>query len=128
MESAAAAVRTRTTCALADVSAGWLLGGLVALSAVVRFLFSALPLQTPFYLPDEYTYSALARGIAETGRPVIRGVPAHFPALLEPLLAAPFWLFGDPQLAFRLTQAEHAHRRSRSARGARVSDLPARRA
>jgi hypothetical protein len=108
MESAAAAVRTRTTWTLADVSAGRLLGGLVALSAVVRFLFSALRLQTPFYLPDEYTYSALARSIAETGRPVIRGVPAHFPALLEPLLAAPFWLFGDPQLAFRLTQAEHA--------------------
>ena len=85
-----------------------MLGSLVALSAVVRFFLSALPLQTPFYLPDEYTYSALARSIAETGHPVIRGVPAHFPALLEPLLAAPFWTLGDPELAFRLTQAEHA--------------------
>ena len=69
-----------------------MLGSLVALSAVIRFFLSALPLQTPFYLPDEYTYSALAQSIAETGRPVIRGVPAHFPALLEPLLAAPFWM------------------------------------
>ena len=30
---------------------------------------------------------------------------AHFPALLEPLLASPFWLFHDPDLAYRLTQA-----------------------
>src|SRR2546430_10673514 len=34
--------------------------------------------------------------------------PAHFPALLEPLAAAPFWLFHDPMLAYRLTQAENA--------------------
>jgi hypothetical protein len=107
MESTAV-VRARTTPSLLLVSEGWMLGSLVALSAVIRFFLSALPLQTPFYLPDEYTYSTLARSIAETGRPVIRGVPAHFPALLEPLLAAPFWTFGGPELAFRLTQAEHA--------------------
>jgi len=81
---------------------------LVAASSVVRFLVLALRLQTPMYLPDEYTYSALARSIAETGHPTIRGVSAHFPALLEPLLAAPFWLTHDPQLALRLTQAEHS--------------------
>jgi len=107
MESAAV-VRTRTTPSVLVVSDGLLLGTLVGLSTVIRFFLSALPLQTPFYLPDEYTYSALARSIAETGRPIIRGVPAHFPALLEPLLAAPFWTIGDPDLAFRLTQAEHA--------------------
>ena len=28
--------------------------------------------------------------------------------MLEPLLAAPFWLFHDPALAYRLTQAENA--------------------
>ncbi len=39
---------------------------------------------------------------------MIRTAPAHFPALLEPLLAAPFWLLGNAELAFRLTQAEHA--------------------
>ena len=106
MESAAA-VRTRTTTHLVELSDGLILGGLIAVSAFLRFFLTALRLPTPFYLPDEYTYSALARGIAETGRPVIRNAPAHFPALLEPLLAAPFWLTGDPQLAFRLTQAEH---------------------
>ena len=34
--------------------------------------------------------------LAETGRLKIRGHAAHFPALLEPILAAPFWLGGDP--------------------------------
>jgi hypothetical protein len=89
------------------LSAPFALAALVAGSFAVRFLL-ALGRATPDYLPDEYTYSALARGLAESGRPLIRGGSAHFPALLEPLLAAPFWLFGDPQLAFRLTQAENA--------------------
>jgi hypothetical protein len=103
-----AAVRARTSSSLLDVPAGWVLAGLIAASAAVRFFLIALPLPTPFYLPDEYTYSAIARGIAETGQPTIRGEAAHFPALLEPLLASPFWLGGNPEVALRLTQAEHA--------------------
>jgi Dolichyl-phosphate-mannose-protein mannosyltransferase len=104
-----AAVATRVPAGLRarTVPVAAALAALVGLSAVVRFVFSALRLETPVYLPDEYTYSALARGIAETGHPVIRGVPSHFPALLEPLLAAPFWLPGNPELALRLTQGEH---------------------
>ena len=97
-----AGVRARTLPAAAVLTV------LVAASSVVRFLVLALRLQTPVYLPDEYTYSALARSIAETGHPTIRGVSAHFPALLEPILAAPFWLTHDPGLALRLTQAEHS--------------------
>src|SRR5439155_21990748 len=38
----------------------------------------------------------------------VRGMPAHFPALLEPLLAAPFWALGDAELAYRLTQGLNA--------------------
>lgn len=97
-----AGVRTRA------LPAGAVLALLVAVSSVVRFVVLALRLQTPMYLPDEYTYSALARSIAETGRPTIRGASAHFPALLEPILAAPFWLTHNPELALRLTQAEHS--------------------
>jgi hypothetical protein len=108
MDTATTAARARTASGLFDLSDGWLLAVLVTVSAFARFFLAALRFQTPFYLPDEFTYSAIARGIAETGRPVIRGVPAHFPALLEPLLAAPFWLTGNPELALRLTQAEHA--------------------
>src|SRR5213078_4481349 len=63
---------------------------------------------TPLYFPDEYIYASISRSLAEHGRPLIRGGPAHFPALLEPLAAAPFWLTNDPTLAYRLTQAENA--------------------
>jgi hypothetical protein len=38
----------------------------------------------------------------------VRGTPAHFPALLEPILAAPFHALFAPALAYRLTQAENA--------------------
>lgn len=92
---------------LAAVPARYVLAGIVATSLCVRFLL-ALAHATPLYLPDEYIYSSLARGIAETGRPVIRGSSPHFPALLEPILASPFWLFGDPELAYRLTQGLNA--------------------
>jgi hypothetical protein len=79
------------------------LGLLVAGSVVLRSLL-ALFHSTPYYLPDEYLYPALARSLATTGRPLIRGGEAHFPALLQPLLTAPFQLFEDPELAYRLTQ------------------------
>jgi hypothetical protein len=93
----------RTTALPARV----LLAGIVAVSFTVRFV-AALAHTTPLYFPDEYIYSAIGRSLAESGRPLIRGHAAHFPALLEPLLAAPFWLTHDPELAYRLTQAENA--------------------
>jgi hypothetical protein len=83
------------------------LGGLVGVSFVLR-LASALAHATPLYFPDEYIYGTIARSIATTGRPTVRGVPAHFPALLEPILAAPFWLTHDAELAYRLTQGMNA--------------------
>jgi hypothetical protein len=83
------------------------LGGLVGVSFALR-LASALAHATPLYFPDEYIYGTIARSIATTGRPTVRGVPAHFPALLEPLLAAPFWLTHNAELAYRLTQGMNA--------------------
>ncbi len=91
----------------ATIPARLLLAGLVAASFLVRFV-AALGHTTPLYFPDEYIYSGIARSLAENGRPLIRGNSAHFPALLEPLLAAPFWLTHDPAFAYRLTQAENA--------------------
>src|SRR5262245_1876269 len=79
----------------------------VAVSFVVRAFYS-LAHGTPRYFPDEYIYSSLARSIAESGKLQIRGVPAQFPALLEPLLASPSWLTHDPALAYRLTLGLHA--------------------
>ena len=79
----------------------------MAASFLVRYV-AALGHTTPLYFPDEYIYSSIARSLAQSGRPLIRGSSAHFPAMLEPLLAAPFWLTNDPALAYRLTQAENA--------------------
>jgi hypothetical protein len=91
----------------AAVPARLILGGIVAVSAAIRFA-AALAHATPLYFPDEYIYSEISRSIAHAGRPLIRGNPAHFPALLEPLLAAPFWAIGGVELAYRATQALNA--------------------
>ena len=86
----------------------WLaLGVVVGLSAVVRWLL-ALAHTTPVYFPDEYIYSALARSIAGGDGIAIRGEAVSFPALLQPLLNAPFWLVEDPTLAYRLGQGLNA--------------------
>lgn len=89
-----------------SVPAGVVLGTMVALSAAIR-IANAFSHAAPRLFPDEYIYSALARSIAH-GNLRVRGTSAHFPALLEPLLAAPLWLFGDVDTAYRLTQGLHA--------------------
>jgi hypothetical protein len=104
---AASGTRALTAARIAAVPARYALAGIVALSFLVR-LAGSLAHATPLYFPDEYIYGTLARSLAESGKLAIRGQPAHFPALLEPLLAAPFWLLHDPMLAYRLTQGLNA--------------------
>ncbi len=99
---AASSPRALSVSRIAAIPARYALAGIVALSFVVR-LAAVTAHATPLYFPDEYIYGSLARSLAESGKLVIRGQAAHFPALLEPLLAAPFWLFHDPMLAYRLT-------------------------
>lgn len=89
------------------LSARVALAGIVALSFAVRAAAAALH-STPRYFPDEYIYTAIARSIGTTGKPLVRGEAAHFPALLEPLLAAPIWRLFDTAFAYKLVQAEHA--------------------
>ena len=89
-----------------SVPAAVVLGAMVVLSSAIR-MANAFAHATPRLFPDEYIYSGLARSIAH-GHLTIRGTSAHFPALLEPLLAAPVWLFGDVDTAYRLTQGLHA--------------------
>ena len=79
------------------------LGAVVAASFVARTLSGWLR-ASPVYFPDEYIYSELGRSIAEHGRPLVRGASAHFPALLQPLLTAPAWLFDDVETSYRLVQ------------------------
>jgi hypothetical protein len=84
------------------------LAGIVVASFGGRLIAAAGRL-APHYLPDEYIYPSLARSFAEHGRPLIRGVGVHFPALLDPLATAPVWLVtSDPVTAYRLTQGLHA--------------------
>jgi hypothetical protein len=83
------------------------LGAMIAASFAVRWLLARAH-ETPYYFPDEYLYPSFAEGIARRGVPSVRGETASFPALLEPLLAAPAWLVGDTQLAYVLTQGIHS--------------------
>jgi hypothetical protein len=59
---------------------------------------------TPSYFPDEYLYAELARSLADTGQPLVRGAGTGFPSLLQPLLTAPLWLFHDVALSYHLVQ------------------------
>jgi hypothetical protein len=93
---------------VAAVPAWIWLAGIVGASLGGRLIAAAGRI-VPYYLPDEYIYPSLARSFAEHGRPMIRGVGVHFPALLEPLVTAPIWLITkDPHTAWRLTQGLHA--------------------
>jgi hypothetical protein len=92
---------------LVALPARLVLTGIVGISFAIR-LAASFGHVIPLYFPDEYIYSSIARSLADSGRPLIRGGPAHFPALLEPILAAPFWLLHDPVAAYRLTQAEQS--------------------
>lgn len=60
---------------------------------------------TPYYFPDEYMYASISRSLASGHAPVVRGVPAHFFPLLQPLLTAPAWLLPNVEEAYRATQA-----------------------
>ena len=111
MAAEATAVRTPALSAgvvarVRSVPAGVVLGSMIALSSAIR-IATAFAHATPRLFPDEYIYSELARSISH-GRLGIRGTSAHFPALLEPLVAAPLWLIGDIDTAYRLTQGLHA--------------------
>lgn len=82
--------------------APWL-AAIVAASFAFRMVVGWLR-AAPALFPDEYTYAAIGRSIASSGRPLIRGTSPHFPALLEPIVMAPAWLVGDVGLAYRLVQ------------------------
>ena len=104
----AVAARTETVArtrafALARVGPLHWLGAIVAASFLARTLTGWLR-PGPVYFPDEYIYSALGRSIADHGHPFVRGAPAHFPALLQPLATAPAWLFRDVETSYRLVQ------------------------
>jgi hypothetical protein len=85
------------------LKAGRILVGIIGLSFAVRAVLAWLR-STPVYFGDEYLYSSLGRSLAESGRPLVRGNAANFPALLEPMLTAPAWLVSDVGTAYHLAQ------------------------
>jgi hypothetical protein len=92
-----------TSVQRAGLAAWPVLAALVGLSVVVRTAIGWLR-QTPIYLGDEYLYAALGRSIAETGRPLVRGAAADFPALFQPIVTAPAWLADDVGASYHLVQ------------------------
>ena len=100
--SATAGIRSQATRVLVH-PAVWVLGTLITVSVVGRSIL-AWRHSTSRYFPDEYIYTALSRSIAH-GSLTIQGNAAHFPALLEPLVAAPLWGFFSTETAYRLVQA-----------------------
>ena len=104
----AAASRTDPLERVAAIPGWFWVSGIVAASFFGR-LIAAAGRPVPHYLPDEYIYPSLARSFAEHGRPMIRGVGVHFPALLDPVVTAPVWFFThDPVRAYAITQGSHA--------------------
>jgi hypothetical protein len=83
------------------------LAAVVGVSFALRFAASRGH-ATPRFFPDEYIYTALGRSLGHLHGLEIRGAPAHFPAVLEPLVAAPFWGLFPVDVAYTLIQAEHA--------------------
>jgi hypothetical protein len=86
---------------------------LIALAAIAAAffalrLFFALRAATMVMIPDEYIYSEMARSLADQGAATVRGASAGFPALLYPVLIAPFWGLFDVGTAYRLSQVFNA--------------------
>ena len=90
---------------IAALPAGVWLTGLVATSFLLRVVVAGGH-RVPRLFPDEYIYATVSRSLSH-GELTIRGEPAAFPALLEPLLAAPlWWIAGDDiQLGYALVQS-----------------------
>ena len=102
-------VPARSTRAEVDarvlIRPAWMLGTMIVASTLVRTAI-ALRHSTARYFPDEYIYASLSRSIAH-GHLTIRGHVAHFPGLLEPIVAAPLWGLFSTETAYRLVQMEN---------------------
>jgi Dolichyl-phosphate-mannose-protein mannosyltransferase len=70
------------------------LTAIVAGSAVVRAVMSR-GIVAPFILVDELIWSELARGIADAGKPLIRGEPEYSYSLGYPLVLSPVYALFD---------------------------------
>jgi hypothetical protein len=105
--AAASTVRVRALLARREVTtATVVLGTLFTVSVVVRAVLAHWH-TGPRFFPDEYVYVGLSRGLAH-GHLQVRDQPAHFYAVLQPILAAPIWQLFPAGIAYRLVQFENA--------------------
>jgi hypothetical protein len=96
--------------AIADAVPVWLwLGGLVVVSAIVRFAL-ALAYPAPWIFPDSLIYGDLAKSFAETGHFALRGVPgrAGFGVVYPILLSPAYAIFDNIPAAFTAIKAINA--------------------
>jgi hypothetical protein len=97
----------RTTAARSGLTAAVALGGLVGLSAVLRFV-AALGVPSPWYMPDEVIYAELGRSLFSEGRFEILGETAGFYGVVYPALIGLPLAVLDPQRAHDVLQAVQA--------------------
>jgi hypothetical protein len=83
------------------------LAGIVALSAVTRFLL-ARRVAAPWIMVDELIYSELAKGLAEGDGFSIRGVATNAYGFVYPLLIAPAYFVDSLPRAYELIKAINA--------------------
>jgi hypothetical protein len=89
--SSAASVRAAPLTLARAVPVWAWLGGLVALSTVVRYGF-ARRMVAPWIMVDELIYSELAKSFAGAGELALRGVPAgNAYGIVYPILISPAW-------------------------------------
>jgi hypothetical protein len=88
------------------VPAGWFVGALVAVSALVRFAYASNK-PAPWIFPDSLVYSELAKSFAATGHFALREVPGKggFGIVYPILLAPSYALFSNVPHAFTMMKA-----------------------
>jgi glycosyltransferase involved in cell wall biosynthesis len=83
------------------------LGAIVLVSSIVQFLLGRR-IVAPWIMVDELVYSDAARSFAETGRFLIRGMPANYGIVYPAILSIPYRLFDTVPAAYGAAKAINA--------------------
>jgi Dolichyl-phosphate-mannose-protein mannosyltransferase len=84
-----------------------LLGGLVAVSTLVRF-WAGTAIESPWIMPDEVIYAELAESLYREGRFEVLGQPADFLSLVYPALFGPLLALDDLEAGYLWTKLAQA--------------------
>jgi hypothetical protein len=92
--------RQQAMSALARLPVWAQLGGLVALSTLLRFWAGSL-IQSPWIMPDEAIYAELGESLYREGHFEVLGQPAGFLSLVYPALIGPFLAADDVESGYQ---------------------------